>query len=236
MRGVPTEKEPSLRYHSQIDAGVILSAASAELAAAEPETFKALLLTLVCGLRHSEADKLLWQQINLDAGTLEMRDTEHKALKSKDSAGVIALDAEMVALLRGYKARAKGAFVLETPRRERVPFTEHVSRTYRCDVTFKRLLAWLRAKGVPGNHPIHTLRKEIGSIIASRDGIWKPSRYLRHGDIRITNALYADTKTPVAAGLGALLVDVAVPGNVMAFPTAAAKDGAAAPATARKRA
>ncbi|HYF34186.1 MAG TPA: hypothetical protein VD994_02760, partial [Prosthecobacter sp.] len=63
--------------------------------------------------------------------------------------------------------------------------------------------------GVPGHRPIHTLRKEIGSVIASRDGIFKASRYLRHSDIRITSSLYADTKTPVAAGLGALLVSAA---------------------------
>ena len=67
------------------------------------------------------------------------------------------------------------------------------------------MLAWLRAQGVNGIRPIHTMRKEIGSIIASRDGIWKASLYLRHSDIRITSKLYADKKTPVTAGLGSLL-------------------------------
>jgi integrase len=204
--GVPTEKEPSLRYHSQIDAGEILGKAAEELAGAKPEVFKALLLTLVCGLRRSEADALMWAQIDLDAGSLEMMDTEHKALKSTDSAGKIGLDAELVALLRGLKARAgKGVFVLETPMRARVPFTAHQSRTYRCDATFKTLVTWLQEQGVPGHRPIHTLRKEIGSVIASRDGIFAASRYLRHSDIRITSKLYADTKTLVSAGLGALL-------------------------------
>lgn len=211
FEGVPKEKEPSLRYHSQIDAGTILSAAAAELGGSQPEVFKALLLTLVCGLRRSEADSVAWSQFDLEAGTLDIRDTEHKALKSGDSAGKIALDAELVALLRGFKARAKGLFVLETPRLSRMPFTEHRSRTYRCDATYKALIEWLQEKGVPGKRPIHTLRKEIGSIIASRDGIFAASRYLRHSDIRITSKLYADTKTLVAAGLGSLLA----PDNVV---------------------
>jgi hypothetical protein len=57
------------------------------------------------------------------------------------------------------------------------------------------------------------MRKEIGSIIASRDGIFKASRYLRHSDIGITSKLYADVKTPVSAGLGALLI--ARPENIV---------------------
>lgn len=68
-----------------------------------------------------------------------------------------------------------------------------------------RVLSWLRAQGVEANKPLHTLRKEIGSIIASEHGIFEASRYLRHSDIRITSAIYADKKkivTPKAfAGL-----------------------------------
>ena len=75
------------------------------------------------------------------------------------------------------------------------------------------MIDWLRKNGVPDLRPIHTMRKEIGSIIASRDGIFKASRYLRHSDIGITSKLYADVKTPVSAGLGVLLS--AHPANVV---------------------
>ena len=217
FQGIPLEEEPSMRYRSRIDAGEIMAAARAELALAKPEAFKCLLLTLICGLRRSEADSLEWSQINLEQGTLEVMDTEHKRLKSKDSAGVIGLDAELVAMMRGFKARALGAFVLETPLRARLALKAHKSRGYRCDATHETLIAWLKLKGVPGHRPIHTLRKEIGSIIATRDGIFKASRYLRHSDIRITAKLYADPKIPVTAGLGALLADVAEPGKVLTF-------------------
>jgi len=206
FESVPMEKEPSMRYHSTIDAGTILRAAMEELAPAEPEVFKALILTLICGLRRSEADAMQWAQVDLEAGTLEIMDTEHRALKSADSAGKIALDAEVVALLRGFKAKTKSPFILETPKLARSAFKEHKSRTYRCDATHTTLIEWLRKNGVNGKRPIHTLRKEIGSIIATREGIFAASRYLRHSDIRITSRLYADSKTLVSAGLGVLLL------------------------------
>jgi integrase len=213
FQGITNEKEPSLRYKSKVDAIALMAAARLELADAQPEAFKLLLLTLVLGLRRSEADALLWSQFDFEKGTVTMEDTEFKRLKSEDSAGVIGLDAELVAMLRGYHARATGAFVLETPKLGRVAITKLKARGYRCEATQRLLIDWLRENGVPDLRPIHTMRKEIGSIIASRDGIFKASRYLRHSDIGITSKLYADVKTPVSAGLGALLT--AHPANVV---------------------
>ncbi|MDH4452724.1 MAG: tyrosine-type recombinase/integrase, partial [Verrucomicrobiota bacterium] len=213
FHGITNEKEPSLRYKSKVDAVALMAAARLELADTQPEAFKLLLLTLVCGLRRSEADALLWSQFDFENGTITMEDTDFKRLKSQDSAGVIGLDAELVAMLRGYHARATGAFVLETPKLGRVAITKLKARGYRCEATQRVLIDWLRENGVPDLRPIHTMRKEIGSIIASRDGIFKASRYLRHSDIGITSKLYADVKTPVSAGLGALLT--AHPANVV---------------------
>ena len=213
FQGITNEKEPSLRYKSKVDAIALMAAARLELADAQPEAFKLLLLTLVLGLRRSEADALLWSQFDFEKGTVTMEDTEFKRLKSEDSAGVIGLDAELIAMLRGYHARATGAFVLETPKLGRVAITKLKARGYRCEATQRLLIDWLRKNGVPDLRPIHTMRKEIGSIIASRDGIFKASRYLRHSDIGITSKLYADVKTPVSAGLGVLLS--AHPANVV---------------------
>jgi integrase len=146
-----------------------------------------------------------WAQVDLEAGTLEIMDTEHRALKSADSVGKIALDAEVVALLRGFKTKTESPFNLETPKLARAAFKEHKSRTYRCDATHTALIDWLRKNGVSGKRPMHTMRKEVGSVIASRDGIFAASRFLRHSDIRITSRLYADSKKPVSSGLEALL-------------------------------
>ena len=210
FEGVSAEPEPSLRYRSKIDAEAILRAAQSELASQDTEAFKLLLLTLVCGLRRSEADTLMWSQFDFGKRVLVIEDTEHKRLKSKDSAGDIDLEPELCALFQGYMAKGQSPFVLEPSKRNRIAATqERVTRGYRCEPTHKSLLTWLRQHGVSGIRPIHTLRKEIGAVIASRDGIWKASRYLRHSDIRITSKLYADKKIPVTSGLGCFLAPAA---------------------------
>lgn len=215
FEGISLEAEPNLRYRSVIDAEKILQSAQKELAAENPEVFKLLLLTLVFGLRRSEADTLLWNQVDFTRSVIEIRDNEFKKLKSKDSGGEIGIEPEILALLRGYYASRTDQFVLETPEKARKQIQDHTSNSYRCDATQKALIVWLRDKGVPGPRPLHTLRKEIGSILATRDGIFKASRYLRHSDIRITSRLYADTKTPVTSGLGALFGKEAA--NILPF-------------------
>lgn len=198
--GIQKEKEPSRRYRSRIDAGSILGDAQTELARSDPEAFKLLLLCLVCGLRRSEADMLTWDAFDFSKGRLHIEATEYMTLKSADSAGELDLDETTVSLFRGFNARASSEFVVESPYSH-----ERQSRSYRCDAIQKRLLRWLRGKGVNSRKPLHTLRKEIGAILATEKGIFAASRYLRHSDLRITAQYYADQKTPVAVNLGKLL-------------------------------
>lgn len=208
--GVIDEDEPDMRYESTVDAESILRAAQTELAMQEPEAFKLLLLTLNCGLRRSEADALLWSQFNFQKQVLVIADNDYRRLKSKKSAGSIDLEPELCALFQGFMAKTKSPFVLEASRHLRFSSAhDRKSRGYRCEPTHQTLLGWLRKQGVKGIRPIHTMRKEIGSIIASRDGIWKASLYLRHSGIVITSKLYADKKTPVTSGLGCFLSAVA---------------------------
>ena len=201
--GVTLEKEPSLRYISKIDPFAILAKAKEELAVAEPEAFKVMILALYCGLRRAEIDNLLWRAFDFANSTMWVESSEFHELKSEDSAGKMDLDADTLALFQGYRAKKpKAVFVVESP-------LKHDSKgkagRYRCNPVFKKVLAWLRKNGVDGHKPLHTLRKEIGSIIASEHGIFEASRYLRHADIHITSAFYADKKktiTPKAfAGL-----------------------------------
>jgi integrase len=195
FEGVSLEKSPSLRYVSKIDAFAILAAARDELAESDQEAFKVMLLALVCGLRRSEIDNLLWRTFDFPNSQLHIESTEYHELKSEDSAGVIDLDADTLALFRGYRAKDPTAvFVITSAYR---PRNETKARCYRCNAVFKRVLEWLREKGVPPAKPLHTMRKEIGSIIASEHGIFESSRYLRHSDIRITSAFYADKRKTV---------------------------------------
>ena len=192
---VGMEKGPSLRYVSKMDAYAILACARKELAENEPEAFKVLILALVCGLRRSEIDHLLWRTFDFSRGLLHIENTEFHQLKSEDSAGEIDLDADTASLFKGFRARApKSLFVIESPN---APRAERKARCYRCNAVFERVNEWLRIQGVDTMKPLHTMRKEIGSIIASEHGIFEASRYLRHSDIRITSAIYADKKKTV---------------------------------------
>jgi integrase len=83
---------------------------------------------------------------------------------------------------------------------------------YRADLTFKRLNDWLRLKKVPGRNPLHTLRKEYGSLVCQKFGLYAASRALRHRNIQTTTAYYLDMKARATAGLGHLL---ATPSNVV---------------------
>jgi hypothetical protein len=70
---------------------------------------------------------------------------------------------------------------------------------------FERLTTWLRKNGVEGNKPLHSLRKEAGSIVATASGIFAASRFLRHRDIGLTASVYADQKSRVTVNMSAFL-------------------------------
>tara|TARA_R110002096_G_scaffold342549_2_gene535534 strand:+ start:5159 stop:6475 length:1317 start_codon:yes stop_codon:yes gene_type:complete len=195
---VAMEKSASMRYHSKIDATAIIQAAMGELRDSDPEVLKVLTLACICGLRISEIDYLLWDAFDLDRGVLRVETTEYHELKSADSSGEIDLNEQMVALFRDFRADSAGDFVVES---ERSTTKRPGSRHYRCDSVFVRLRNWLRWKGVKAKKPIHELRKEVGSIIASEHGIFEASRYLRHSDIRITAAIYVDKKQRITPSL-----------------------------------
>ena len=197
--GITMEKPSSQRYHSKIDAKTVLAQAHEELKETEPESYKMLLLALVCGLRVSEVDYLLWGAFDFSTGLLIIEDTEYHQLKSEDSAGEIALSEDMKKLFKEYKKEASSQFVIESKGNiERSTTT----RSYRCRGAIEFLKKWLREHGVHAQKPIHELRKEIGSILASEEGIFAASRYLRHSDIRITSSIYADQKNRVVPSIG----------------------------------
>jgi len=60
--------------------------------------------------------------------------------------------------------------------------------------------------------PVHELRKEFGSQVCAKYGIYAASRMLRHADLRVTAEHYLDAKKRTPIGLGNLL---STPENVM---------------------
>lgn len=206
-------KKTKNRYQSRIDAEKLLRLAGEELASTQPEAFKVFVLALCCGLRKREIDCLLWSQVDLEAGVIRIEATEHFRPKSEDSAGEVDLDPELLPLLRGWQAAAKGEFVIEG--KDHTDFKSRVS--YRCEGVYVVLYAWLHKQGVKATKALHELRKEAGALVAKSAGIYAASRLLRHSDIRVTADYYADKKQRISTGLGSLLPTAE---NVIPFPYA----------------
>jgi integrase len=114
----------------------------------------------------------------------------------------VPVDAELLAMFRGWHAKAKGEFVIESDLQPRIGGRQH----YRAQRHFDALTTWLRSKGVTTAKPLHELRKEFGSLLCQKFGIYAASRMLRHADISITAQHYLDTKERHTLGLGGLLV------------------------------
>lgn len=195
----------SMRYTSRIDAGILMRQAREELAESDPDSFLVILLALAAGLRRGEVDRLLWRNVDVTGARIIIEESEHGQLKTDDSRGAVDIDTRTVEILRGFQAKARGPFVIEAKRAVGGDASRAWGNRYRCVTSFERVNRWLRAHGIEGNKALHTLRKEAGAIVATRDGIFAASHFLRHGDIAVTAAHYADKKTRTVIDVGALL-------------------------------
>ena len=217
FQGVALFGESSMKYVSKVDARQLIGAAKLEIAGdpARREQFKIFCLGLLAGLRKREIDTLTWEQVEFEKGQIHIKRTEYFEPKSNDSEAAVDCDAELLALLRGWKAQSREPFVVEAKRKPR--YSKAPVGYYRAQEHFKPLYAWLESQGIKDTKKLHTLRKELGSILANEQGIFAAQQVLRHAQISTTARHYADKRRVVTAGLGALLGDVAEPGKVIAF-------------------
>ena len=200
--GISFEPRQSMKYRSSFDVAGLIAKARTDLSTEEPEQFKIFLLATMAGLRRNEIDKLEWAAFRWEEGLIRIEATRWFHPKSEDSLGDVEVDPELLELFRGYHAKALQNFVIKS----RVdPLPDATFDHYRCRSHFEKLCGWLRKKGVKSRTPLHTLRKEFGSQICSREGIYAASRALRHADIAITSQHYVDKKKRVVSGLGHLL-------------------------------
>ncbi len=216
LEGVELYARQSMRYTGGVDVEDLLGRARTELASDSKrrEEWKALLLCLFAGLRRNEADKLRWSSIDFIASAIRIEAQDDFAPKAETSLGEVPLDTELLSILRGLRARdSKALYVLAGDSSK--PSARW--NDYRAERTFTRLAAWLRANGVNTRTPLHTLRKEAGSLVCQRAGLFAASRFLRHADVAITAQHYAAQKERVTVGLGTLLSEKTEQTNVIEF-------------------
>jgi hypothetical protein len=204
----------SMRYVSRIDIRKIVAAAHEELGGPRSEDekpqqhvsrieqFKIFLLAAFGGLRRNEIDKLLWSQVDLKNGIIEIRETPYFKPKSEESRGQIEIEPEVVEVLTQLRKGSKDPFVIRaTGGKKKLKSAQW----YRAARHFDGLLGWLRNQGVADLKPLHVLRKEAGNLICGAEGLHAASRFLRHGDVRVTAEHYLDKKAQVTVGMGSLL-------------------------------
>jgi hypothetical protein len=200
--GVKVQRVHVPHYRSGFNVETLLESAREELAGDKPEQFKIFLLGAMAGLRRNEIDKLPWAAFRWEEGVIHIQATEFFRPKSRSSENDIPVDPELMEIFRGYHARAKGEFVIES---EAQPDNGKPFEHYRCHRDFVELINWLRSKGVGSRTPLHALRKEFGSQINARFGLVAAQRMLRHAQVAVTAAHYVEIKTRPVLGFGHLL-------------------------------
>jgi hypothetical protein len=199
FNGVAFYRRESMRYRSTLDIQTLISDALREL---PREQLKIFLLATMAGLRREEIDKLQWQAFHWSAGVIRIEATSEFAPKTADSAEDVPVDEEFLTLFRRWQDTGTGRFVVESDQESRVGLTY---THYRAERSFTQVIAWLRSKNITAPKPLHELRKEFGSQLCAKYGIYAASRMLRHSDIGITAQHYLDRKERVTLGMGNLL-------------------------------
>lgn len=184
------ERESDYFYTSKVEPKKLIEDAFRELSGNQLIVF---ILAIGAGLRRSEIDVLPWAHVDLASGTITVAPTKYSRLKSDSSVGKIQLEPRFADALRKHATTTHGEFVLASPVPPRL--SSGFNRHYRCKKDFAALCAWLKSKGMPASScPIHTLRKEFGSHLAQKRGIFAASAGLRHSTIGVTRKYYVSSK------------------------------------------
>ena len=193
----------SMKYTSTFDIEKLAVKAREKLPDIEQgQQWLIFLLAVSAGLRRNEIDKLTWQQFDLNRQRISLAATKYFKPKSENSGTEVSIDADLATLLQGYRAKTSGEFVIQE---NNAPKLKSTVAHYRANRHFEALNKWLKKNGVDDRKPLHTLRKEAGSLVNKNHGLYAASRFLRHADIQVTSAHYVDNKEVITSGLGALL-------------------------------
>ena len=192
----------STRYVSTLDAPRLLRAAKDELREADPDAYGVILLALGAGLRRGEIDALQWTQVDFEKREISVVSANGFTAKTEESQGRIFADDGLLAELKAIKRDGPTLYVIE-PATTRAK--DRAGQYYRSEAALDRVTQWLRKKGILADKPIHTLRKEFGSLICEQGGIHAASRQLRHADLKTTSDYYADHRTRTVVAIGDML-------------------------------
>jgi len=182
-----------MSYISSIDPIALMKVAKNEFFESDPDVYKVLILCLGAGLRKSEVDTLTYEQVDFANSTIHMKVTTEGRRKTRGSEGLIPIHRTLLKRLKAWKRKTRGKFVVSSAG---VAEGKVWGRRYRCEAVFEKAIAWLRTHGVNTAKPLHTLRKEAGSLVTTKWDIQAAKQFLRHKSIAVTSAFYANNKSP----------------------------------------
>lgn len=161
---------------------------------AHPDAYAVILLALGTGLRANEIDKARWSWLGTDAKGdphLEIR-PEDDFLPKGGTLRRIRIPAELYSALVATRKDMSSPYVIGG---EASPAKAAKGECYRRPNVFRAVNTWLRARGVetdvPRGHPLHRLRKQFGSELATHHGLFAAQKLLGHSSPTVTAKYYA---------------------------------------------
>jgi len=66
-------------------------------------------------------------------------------------------------------------------------------------------VTWLRRQGITASKPLHTLRKEFGSMVYAATDLLVAAKQLRHSTTKVTESFYVEPRKQYAPPIGQML-------------------------------
>ena len=159
-----------------------------------PEAYCAILLGLGLGLRANEIDKARWAWIKYDAkGDSFLEIGEEEDFKPKGgSLRVVRIPKELHDELSKARQDMTSPYIIGGQTSLSVAKAGY---GYRCREIMRTVTSWLRNRGVESDavrgNPLHRLRKQFGSEVATGFGLFAAQKLLGHSSPMVTAKYYA---------------------------------------------
>ncbi len=158
-----------------------------------PDAYAALLLAYGAGLRANEIDKARWDWIKEEGHScfIQIPDEQGDFRPKGGEGRLVRIQREVLdALVKSRNTASPYIIGGNEPSGKAAS-----GLAYRSPDTFRKINLWLRDRGVEKGkargHPLHTLRKQYGSVIATQHGLFHAQHLLGHKSPVVTSKYYS---------------------------------------------
>ena len=194
--GDPHATDPTIRPRKRARVQIVSTAPTKiDFRHPHPASYAAVLLALGFGLRANEIDKARWSWFGFNAkgeGFLSIK--EESDFKPKGgSARILKIQNAVYDALIETRTDLASPYILGGQTNSSDTVTQ--GESYRCVAALQTANAWLRARGIEAEkrrgNPLHRLRKQFGSEVATGFGLFAAQKLLGHSSPIVTAKYYA---------------------------------------------